>query len=67
MRTNGLPADSFPMEVRAPAGVAYAIQHSPDFVGWTNLLQATGTGLLEPVAFPRDGTQPTGLFRMVVP
>lgn len=67
VRTNGLPADSFPMEVRAPAGVAYAIQHSPDFAGWTNLLQATGSGLLEPVTFPRDGTQPTGLFRLVVP
>lgn len=67
VRTNGIPADSVPMEVRAPAGVTYAIQHSSEFVGWTNLLQTTGTGLLEPVAFPRDGAQPTGLFRLVVP
>jgi hypothetical protein len=67
VRTNGLVGDRFPIEVRAPAGTAFEIQHTVDFSAWTKLTQSVGTGLPVELSVPVGEVGQGGFLRLVVP
>jgi len=67
VRNGGPIGDRFPLEVRAPVGTAFEVQHTLDFSAWTNVTQSVGTGLPVELSVPVGAEVRAGFFRLFVP
>lgn len=67
VKTNGIPAEGFPLELTVPADIAFRLQETSDLKTWSDLTNSVGSGMPLEFLAPHATDQSRALYRLLLP